>query len=87
MYGIVVDNGTVSRNLHDSLSPDSTHNYRVRAKNLGSYSDWSGVVSKSTIIAVQTYTLDCVAGDEFNLMLSAANMQDLGNYSFTVGMM
>jgi len=82
--GVAVDAGTGSSYLHGSLSPDTTHTYRVRAKNLGGFSPWSELLSKATVSSVQTYNLDCAAGDEFNLMLSAANIQDLGNYSFTV---
>ncbi|MHB1395029.1 MAG: fibronectin type III domain-containing protein [Clostridia bacterium] len=82
--GVVVDNGTGTSYLHSSLTPDTTHTYRVRAKNLGGWSGWSGWISKNTVSSVQTFSIDSVTGDEFNLMLTAANIQDLGNYSFTV---
>lgn len=83
--GVAVENGIGTSYLHSSLAPDTAHTYRVRAKSLaGEYSGWSGQLSKSTVSSVQTYNIDCIAGDEFNLMLSAANIQDLVNYSFTV---
>ena len=82
--GVAVDVGTSNSYLHNSLTPDTEHTYRVRAKNLGGYSSWSEPLSKLTVSSVQTYNTDCITGDEFNLMLSAANLQELGNYSFTV---
>lgn len=82
--GVVLDNGTGTAYLHNGLSPDTTHTYRVRAKNLGGYSQWSDLITKATVSSVQEYAIDCTTGDEFNLMLSAANIQDLGSYSFTV---
>jgi len=41
-------------------------------------------LNKTTISSVQTYNIDCAAGDEFNLILSAAGIQDMSDYSFTV---
>jgi len=82
--GVVADNGTGSSYLHSSLSPDTTHTYRIRAKNPGGYSPWSELLNKTTISSVQTYNIDCAAGDEFNLILSAAGIQDMSDYSFTV---
>lgn len=82
--GVVVSTGTSHSYLHNNLSPDTAHAYRVRAKNLGGYSEWSELLNKSTVSSVQTYSIDCITGDEFNLMLSAANIQDIVGYSFTV---
>jgi hypothetical protein len=82
--GVVLDNGTGTGYLHNDLSPDTAHTYRIRAKNLGGYSQWSDLITKATVSSVQEYVIDCITGDEFNLILSAANIQDLINYSFTV---
>ncbi|HWR60238.1 MAG TPA: galactose oxidase [Clostridia bacterium] len=82
--GVVLDNGTGTGYRHNDLSPDTAHTYRVRAKNLGGYSQWSDLITKVTVSSVQEYVIDCTAGEEFNLMLSAANIQDLSSYSFTV---
>lgn len=82
--GVAVDNGIGTSYLHNMLSPDTQHSYKVRAKNKDGYSDWSNVIEKKTVSSVQTFEMDCAAVDEFSLALSAANIQDLGEYTFTV---
>ncbi len=82
--GIVLDNGTGTSYLHNNLSPDTAHTYRVRSKNLGGYSEWSKLESKNTVSSVKEFQINCVAGDEFNLILSGANIQELEKCSFTV---
>jgi len=62
-YDIEVD-GTVIENIlgteytHSGVDPGSTHYYRVRAKNSGGFSNWSGTVSAVTPEAPETSVHD-----------------------------
>jgi hypothetical protein len=47
--GIVQDNGSSRTYTHYGLEPESTHTYRVRAKNSGGYSDWSDYIQVTTL--------------------------------------
>ena len=82
--GITIDAGTGTSYLHTGLSPDTQHSYRVRAKNKDGYSEWSSLTEKKTLSSIQTFEIDCTEGDEFNLILSAKDIQDLNAYTFTV---
>ncbi len=83
--GVTVDVGAGTSYLHAGLTPDTPHTYRVTAWNAGGgYSGWSEAVTKNTLSSVQTFTIDSLAGDTVNLMLSAADMQDIASYTFTV---
>lgn len=82
--GVVIENGTGTSYLHQNLHPADSHTYRVRARNAGGCSEWSDLLTKSVLSSVQTFEIDALTGDEFNLMLSASGIQDIGSYSFTV---
>jgi hypothetical protein len=52
-YEVEVDGRTVvtvtdPQFIHQGLQPDSTHSYRVRAKNISGYSEWSSSVTMRT---------------------------------------
>lgn len=47
--GVVQDNGSGCTYTHYGLLPESTHIYRVRAKNSGGYSDWSEYIHVTTL--------------------------------------
>ncbi len=81
--GIILDNGNSTSYLHNSLTPETEHNYRVRSRNVGGYSIWSEIKNISTKSTVQNYIIDSLPGEDVNLILSAAHIQDLNNYTFT----
>jgi len=82
--GVIVDNGNSTSYLHSGLTPETEHNYRVRSRNVGGYSIWSEIKKISTKSTVQSYIIDSLQGEDVNLILSAAHIQDLNNYTFTV---
>lgn len=47
--GVVQDNGSSRTYTHYGLQPESTHTYRVRAKNSGGYSGWSEYIYITTL--------------------------------------
>ena len=47
--GVVQDNGSSRTYTHHGLNPESTHVYRVRAKNSGGYSNWSEYIRVTTL--------------------------------------
>ena len=47
--GTVVDNGNSTTYVHSGLTANTTHNYRVRAKNTVGNGDWSAVVSQTIL--------------------------------------
>lgn len=49
--GRVIDNGDATSYLHDGLNPNTKCTYRVRAKNENGISDWTGILTKTTLPA------------------------------------
>lgn len=47
--GIIQDTGSARSFTHYGLEPDSTHRYRVRAKNAGGEGEWSNYISAVTL--------------------------------------
>lgn len=47
--GAIQDNGTELSYTHNNLEPDSTHTYRVRAKNEGGEGKWTGLITLVTL--------------------------------------
>jgi len=82
--GRVINNGTGTSYLQTSLMPGTGHTYRVRSKNITGYSDWSTLTTVNTLSSVQTFEIDSDTGEEFDLVLSASNIQDLNKYTFTI---
>lgn len=82
--GVVINTGTGTSYLHTGLTPDTPHTYRVRTKNISGYSEWSETKTSITLSSVQTYEINSVQGEEFDLVLTAANIQDLDKYTFTI---
>ena len=82
--GIVINTGTGTSYLHTGLTPDTSHTYRVRTKNISGYSEWSETKTSKTLSSVQTYDIESNQGEEFDLVLTAANIQDLDKYTFTI---
>lgn len=56
--GVPMDNGSATTYTHSGLNADSTHTYRVRAKNGGGSSAWSNPVSVTTPGAPATSVID-----------------------------
>ncbi|MFZ5968691.1 MAG: fibronectin type III domain-containing protein [Bacillota bacterium] len=46
--GLIIDNDDLTAYLHEGLEPYSGHTYRVRAKNAGGKSPWSGKIDITT---------------------------------------
>ncbi|WNS43264.1 VWA domain-containing protein [Paenibacillus sp. MMS20-IR301] len=47
--GTVISNGTSSTFIHNGLSPNTQHTYRVRVRNSGGTGNWSTLVTKLTL--------------------------------------
>lgn len=47
--GTVRDVGLTTSYTHTELTPETTHSYRVRAKNIGGISDWSAPITLATL--------------------------------------
>ena len=82
--GVVVNTGTGTSYLQTGLTPDTSHTYRIRTKNISGYSEWSETKTSKTLSSVQTYEINSTQGEEFDLVLTAANIQDLDKYTFTI---
>ncbi|EPR14091.1 Kelch repeat-containing protein [Ruminiclostridium papyrosolvens] len=82
--GTIVDNGTGTSYLHKGLSPDTTHTYRVRARSISGSSEWSTPMIIKTLNSVQTYDITSLSGEEFDLILSGSDIQDLNRYTFSI---
>lgn len=81
--GRVINNGTGTSYLQTALTPDTSHSYRVRSKSITGHSDWSTLTTVNTLSSVQTFEINS-DGEEFDLVLSASNIQDLNKYTFTI---
>lgn len=57
----VLSPGDVTSLLYNNLQPSTTYYYRVRAFNAGLYSDYSNIISVSTLDAIQTYNIIATA--------------------------
>ncbi len=82
--GRVINNGTGTSYLQTALTPDTSHSYRVRSKSITGHSDWSTLTTVNTLSSVQTFEINSDTGEEFDLVLSASNIQDLNKYTFTI---
>ncbi len=82
--GTIIDNGTGTSYLHKGLSPDTTHTYKVRARSVSGCSEWSTPMILKTLNSVQTYDITSVTGEEFDLILSGSDIQDLNKYTFSI---
>lgn len=82
--GLIIDNGTGTSYLHKGLSPNTTHNYKVRARSVSGISEWSTPMIIKTLNSVQTYDITSSAGEEFDLILSGSDIQDLNKYTFSI---
>lgn len=47
--GQIAANGVETRYVHSGLAAGTSHTYKVRAKNISGYSDWSGAIAISTL--------------------------------------
>ncbi|MDP4092956.1 MAG: fibronectin type III domain-containing protein, partial [Bacillota bacterium] len=55
--GIIVDNGTSTSFIHDSLSPNTQHKYRVRARYGTNLGDWSSLITTLTSSDIPNMTV------------------------------
>lgn len=82
--GNVISAGTGTSYLHSGLISNTQHTYRVRAKNLTDISPWSDVAAISTKSSEQTYTLDCTTDEVFNFIITAQNIENINQSTFTI---
>ena len=82
--GTIMDNGTGTTYLHGSLSPDTQHTYRIRAKNTAGVSGWSNAVTLGTKSSTEQYNVSCTNNEVFNLMFTASDIQNPDAYTFTI---
>jgi len=82
--GVIINAGLNTRYLHNNLAPESTHTYRVRAKNSVAQSPWSEVITTNTKSSVHSYALQASNGQVFNLMFTANEITDPTNYTYTI---
>jgi hypothetical protein len=82
--GAIVSTGTGTKYLHSNLAPDSSHTYRVRARSVSDWSLWSEAVTIKTKSAVQTYDMQSVTGQVFNLVVTANDIKDPSKYTYTI---
>ncbi len=98
-YDIEIDqtiSQTVTQNVYTltGLSPDTQHTFRVRAVNGSTQGAWSGVLTATTLTDQPTtpppgatsasYTASVLQDEEFILVFTASDIQNLSNSSFTV---
>jgi hypothetical protein len=84
-YDIQIDDGspisvTDAVYMHAGLTPGISHTYKVRSKYTGGLSDWSAAVTAK--ISSTSYPINCSAGEEFNLVLTAVNIPDPDERTF-----
>jgi hypothetical protein len=82
--GKIVDVGINIQYLHSNLAPDSSHTYRVRAKNISDWSLWSEAITATTKSSVQTYDVQTISGQVFNLVLTANDITNPSKYTYTI---
>ncbi len=80
--GIVTDNGTATTYTHTELALNSQHSYRVRAQFNDRVGQWSRLVTVK--IQTTTYTIETTNNEEFDLILTASNIEDFSEATFTV---
>lgn len=86
-YEIEVDGETIELGnnetyVHDSLTPGTSHNYRVRAKNVTGVTAWSPAITTST--TSPTYSVNVKKDEAFDFSLLASNVQDYSELTFVV---
>lgn len=52
--GTLIDNDLSTVYIHDHLMPNSTHAYRIRAKNIEGASDWTQLLTKTVMAEIPT---------------------------------
>lgn len=82
--GQIIDAGMNTKYLHNNLTPESSHTYRVRAKNISDWSLWSESITANTKNSVQTYDIQTTSGQVFNLVLTANDITDPSKYTYTI---
>ncbi len=72
--GIIIDNGSATSYTHTGLEPGTTHNYRIRAKNIIGVSAWTSIVSATTQVPPQPpatpANVSATAVNSFNISVS-----------------
>ena len=87
-YDLEIDGGTpedignVTTYIHTNLGINETHSYRVKAKVGGVTGDWSGKITTRT--QSSSYGIDCTSNEVFDLALTAADIANFDETSFTV---
>jgi hypothetical protein len=82
--GLIVRAGMRTQYLHNNLVPESNHTYRVRARNISGRSVWSEVLTIHAKDSVRTYEMQLTDGKVFNLILTASDITNPTQYTYTV---
>ncbi len=80
--GTVTDNGTETTYEHTGLALNTQHTYRVRARFDGREGQWSQ--PKTVKIQQTTYTIAITNNEQIDLILTASNIEDISEATFTV---
>ena len=80
--GVIKDCGANASYVIENVAVTTGHTYRVRAINSMGKSNWSEAV---TVKATNpSYTIDCVQGEQYNLILTAEDVADFSGNIFVV---
>ena len=80
--GVIKDCGANISYVIENVAVATGHTYRVRAINSMGKSNWSEAV---TVKATNpSYTIDCVQGGQYNLILTAEDVEDFSSNIFVV---
>ncbi|NJD01985.1 MAG: hypothetical protein FIA99_05175 [Ruminiclostridium sp.] len=82
--GSIIDNGLNVSYFHTGLQPNTTHTYRVRAKNQGGPGNWSELITKTTEPPQTSIQVNCTIDKTYDIILSSNNMLNLNSKTFRI---
>ncbi|OGO89227.1 MAG: hypothetical protein A2Y24_06720 [Clostridiales bacterium GWE2_32_10] len=97
-YDLEIDSTTIQNVTGNTytlsgLNSQTQHSFKVRAKNDSTAGNWSGVITSTTLETNQvvpqgeastSYTANVSLNEEFTLVLSASDIQNLSTVNFTI---
>lgn len=88
-YEIQIDNqiintGISNKYLHGGLAPNTQYTYKVRSKNRTGVSPWSEGITAITNSTSQEFKVTGAIGEEKDLVVTAANIENFNGYIFTL---
>ncbi len=82
--GVIIRVGLNTKYMHNNISPDSTHTYRVRAINTTQQSLWSDLITANTKSSTETYYINVNNGQVFDIMFTADEIANPSQYTYTI---